>query len=83
VFLVSRILFLCTASQLSAKDFIIRLVQGKGTDGNILETIGVKIDALVVQILERTKMAPEAMTDLLKFAFNIICHYPKVRRSTH
>jgi hypothetical protein len=36
------------------------------------------LDLLTVAILSGTKMAREAMSDLLKFTFNLLLHYPKV-----
>lgn len=44
-----------------------------------MEIIAGKLDSLTVAILSGTKMAREAMSDLLKFTFNLLLHYPKVR----
>ncbi|KAI0052651.1 hypothetical protein FA95DRAFT_1601694 [Auriscalpium vulgare] len=80
VFLASRILFLCTASSFSASAFIISLVENKppGRHLNAIEIIGSRLDSLTGSILGGMKMAREAMTDLLKFTFNILAHYPKL-----
>jgi hypothetical protein len=48
------------------------------SSGSIVEIIGAKLDVLTIGILSGTKLAREAMTDLLKFTFNILLHYPKV-----
>ena len=44
-----------------------------------LEVIALRIDSLLVSILAGTKMARVALTDLLKFAYNLLAHYPKVK----
>jgi hypothetical protein len=49
-----------------------------GNGGSIIEIIGAKLDFLTIGILSGAKLAREAMTDLLKFTFNILLHYPKV-----
>lgn len=36
------------------------------------------MDLLTVAILAGTKMAREAMSDVLKLTFNLLLHYPKV-----
>jgi hypothetical protein len=46
-----------------------------------VDIIGNKLDALIANILANTKMAREAMVDLLKFVFNLLVHYPKVCRT--
>ncbi|KAJ8473130.1 hypothetical protein ONZ45_g16415 [Pleurotus djamor] len=74
IFLASRILFLTTASSASAGDYICSLVQDK----HIIDLIASKLDILITAILSGTKMAKEAMTDLLKFTFNLLLHYPKL-----
>ena len=43
------------------------------------DIIDAKLDLLTNAILVGTKFAREAMSDLLKFAFNLLHHYPKVR----
>ena len=77
IFLASRILFLSTVSMSSAATFIRSLVEGKSP--NIIELIGNKLDLLSRAILSGAKFSREAMTDLLKFTFNLLLHYPKVR----
>ncbi|PCH41659.1 hypothetical protein WOLCODRAFT_24903 [Wolfiporia cocos MD-104 SS10] len=80
IFLASRILFLCTVSQASSGDFIKALVETKppGHPGNIIEIIGARLDGLLRSIINSVKLAREAMTDLLKFTFNLLLHYPKI-----
>ncbi|EGO01490.1 hypothetical protein SERLA73DRAFT_166046 [Serpula lacrymans var. lacrymans S7.3] len=78
LFLASRILFLCTASASSSAKFIQDLVETKRPgNGTIIDIIGTKIDVLLNSILFGAKMSREAMTDLLKFTFNLLVHYPK------
>ena len=83
IFLASRLLFLSTVSLMSAGDFIKSLVEAKppGHAANIMEIIGGKLDVLTRGILTGTRFAREAMTDLLKFTFNLLLHYPKVSRA--
>jgi len=80
IFLASRILFLSTVSMASSANFIRALVETKppGHPGNIVEIIGVKLDCLSKSIQTSTKLSREAMTDLLKFTFNLLLHYPKI-----
>ncbi|KAJ7122986.1 guanine nucleotide exchange factor [Mycena epipterygia] len=74
IFIVSRILFLSTAH---ASPFITALVEEKRHGHTVIDVIGGKLDLLVVSLLSGTKMAKEAMVDVLKFAFNLLMHYPK------
>ncbi|KAH7924845.1 hypothetical protein BV22DRAFT_1090227 [Leucogyrophana mollusca] len=82
IFLASRILFLCTASAYSSRSFIESLVEDKRemTTGSetIIDIIGAKLDDLTNSTLAGAKMSREAMTDLLKFVFNLLVHYPKL-----
>ncbi|KAI0759715.1 guanine nucleotide exchange factor [Trametes elegans] len=80
IFLASRLLFLSTVSILDAADFIRSLIDAKppGHPANITEIIGVKLDVLTKGILTGVQFARQAMTDLLKFTFNLLLHYPKL-----
>ncbi|KAI0734889.1 guanine nucleotide exchange factor [Fomitopsis betulina] len=80
IFLASRILFLSTVSVASSADFIRALVETKpvGHPSNIVEIIGAKLDSLSRSIRSSAKLSREAMTDLLKFTFNLLLHYPKI-----
>jgi len=75
IFILSRVLFLCTAS---GPSFIQTMVESKYHGRTSVEIIGAKLDTLTVGILAGTKMAREAMSDLLKLTFNILLHYPKM-----
>ncbi|KAF7354772.1 hypothetical protein MSAN_01391400 [Mycena sanguinolenta] len=74
IFILSRILFLSTVH---ASPFIISLVEEKRNGNSVVELIGGKLDLLIISLLSGTKMAKEAMVDILKFTFNILMHYPK------
>ena len=80
VFIASRILFLATASSVTAGPFIVSMVERKpsGRAHSLVEIIGLRLESLIPALLSSTKMAREAIVDLLKFAFNILTHYPKV-----
>ncbi|KAI8984908.1 guanine nucleotide exchange factor [Trametes punicea] len=80
IFLASRLLFLSTVSMYHAGEFIKSLVEAKPSahPGNITEIIGTKLDVLTRGILTGAKFSREAMTDLLKFSFNLLLHYPKL-----
>ncbi|KAF8639951.1 hypothetical protein AX17_001201 [Amanita inopinata Kibby_2008] len=78
IFIVSRILFLCTAS---TTPFTKALVDEKHHGCTIVDIIGSKLDLLSSAILSGQKMAREAMSDLLKFTFNLLLHYPKLVES--
>jgi hypothetical protein len=45
---------------------------------SIVDIIAAKLDTLLVNICNGTMMGREAMSDLLKFTFNLLVHYPKV-----
>ncbi|THU99140.1 hypothetical protein K435DRAFT_659617 [Dendrothele bispora CBS 962.96] len=75
MFILSRILFLATASPSS---FVVSLVEDKRHGRTIIDIISLKLDAAMISILAGSKMAREAMTDLLKFTFNLLLHYPKL-----
>lgn len=55
--------------------------QRTGSSGTAIDIIGAKLDLLITCIVTGVKMAREAMTDILKFTFNLLVHYPKVRGS--
>ncbi|KAJ7715069.1 guanine nucleotide exchange factor [Mycena metata] len=74
IFLLSRILFLATVHPSA---FITNLVEEKRHGSTVVDIIGDKLDLLLVSLLSGTKMAKEAMVDVLKFTFNILMHYPK------
>jgi hypothetical protein len=80
VFIASRILFLCTASSATAGSFIVSIVERKpsGRAHTLVEILGLRLESLTTALLSGTRMAREAIVDLLKFAFNILTHYPKV-----
>lgn len=73
-------MFLSTVSIFHAQEFIKIIVERKppGHPSNTLEIIGAKLDLLSKGIIQSAKLAREAMTDLLKFTFNLLVHYPKV-----
>ena len=76
IFILSRALFLSTAS---GTLYIESVVNGKYHGRSIVEIIGSKLDFLTTSIYNGASMAREAMTDLLKFTFNLLLYYPKVR----
>lgn len=80
VFIASRILFLATASSVTAGPFIVSIVERKpsGRAHFLVEIIGLRLESLIPALLSGTKMAREAIVDLLKFTFNILTHYPKL-----
>ncbi|SRR6266702_2126505 len=81
IFIASRILFLATASSATADSFIISIVERKpsGRTHTLVDIISLRLDSLTSALLNGTRMAREAVVDLLKFAFNILTHYPKVQ----
>lgn len=68
-------LFLSTAS---GPSYVESVVDGKYHGRSIIEILGSKLDLLVASIHSGAPMAREAMSDLLKFVFNLLLHYPKV-----
>ncbi|KAI9448470.1 guanine nucleotide exchange factor [Lactarius indigo] len=80
IFIASRILFLATASSATADSFIVSVVERKppGRTLSLVDIISLRLDSLTSALLNGTRMAREAVVDLLKFAFNILTHYPKL-----
>ena len=90
IFLSSRILFLCTAS--SSSPYLQTLLNGTRTAGagmdkdkqiaktrnDIVVSIASQLDYVLDCVRQDMTMCKEAMTDLLKFSFNLLCHWPKV-----
>ncbi|KAF5351468.1 hypothetical protein D9757_012059 [Collybiopsis confluens] len=75
IFTLARIFFLVTVSR---SPFVRSLVEEKRHGRTVTDMIGAKLDASMAGIQTNAKLAREAMTDLLKFAFNILMHYPKM-----
>ncbi|KAJ3564687.1 hypothetical protein NP233_g8126 [Leucocoprinus birnbaumii] len=74
IFVLARILFLSTAFSAS---YIVTFVDSKFNGRTVVEIISAKLDILLISVQNSTKMAKEAMTDVLKFTYNITHHYPK------
>jgi hypothetical protein len=74
------LLFLSTASSTTAGDFIKGLVEGKVAKSgqNVVDILAQKLDALLSLIVLGTSMGREAMSEMLKFGFNVLCFYPRV-----
>ena|SRR6266404_2809818 len=81
IFIASRILFLATASSATADSFIVSIVEQKpsGRTHTLVEIISLRLDSMTSAFLNGTRMAREALVDLLKFVFNVLTHYPKVQ----
>lgn len=47
--------------------------------GTVVDVIVAHLDGLAKDLPTRGRMAKDAMSDLLKFTFNLLIHYPKVR----
>jgi len=56
------------------------LVEGRvSKDGqNVVDILAPKLDVLLSLIVVGTPMAREAMSEMLKFGFNVLCFYPRV-----
>lgn len=70
-FVLARILFLCTVHQSQALADLVEKYDA-------IRIVSAKLDELTAACLAGKVMAKEAMVDLLKFAFNLLMHYPKV-----
>lgn len=51
----------------------------KPPEKDIVEIIGNRLELLLNVTRKSAPMSKEAMTDLLKFTFNLLVHWPKVR----
>ena len=80
IFVTSRLLFLSTASSATASDFIKDLVEGRvsGNGKSVVDILAQKLDVLLPLVVQGTPMAREAMSEMLKFGFNVLCFYPRV-----
>jgi hypothetical protein len=76
IFILSRILFLSTVS---GPSYLVTLVDGKYNGHTIIEILGVKLEWLKLAYRAGIPFAKEGLIDILKFTFNILLHYPKVR----
>ncbi|GAW01627.1 hypothetical protein LENED_003232 [Lentinula edodes] len=75
LFTLSRIMFLATASPSS---LILSLVEDKRHGRTIIDVIAMKIDIVLSNVLGNKAFARDAMSELLKFSFNLLLHYPKL-----
>ncbi|KAF5381879.1 hypothetical protein D9757_007588 [Collybiopsis confluens] len=75
IFILSRILFLATAFPSS---LVLSLVQDKRRGRTVVDLISMKIDISLASLLNNKYLAHEALSELLKFAFNLLHHYPKL-----
>ncbi|THH08026.1 hypothetical protein EW145_g2980 [Phellinidium pouzarii] len=86
IFLCCRILFLCTASPTSVlhrsllepMPSLPDRQSGRTNHQDIISIMAKQLDFLLVSILQGLVMSKEALTDLLKFTFNILCHWPRI-----
>ena len=64
----------------TAADYLRTLIESKppGHHHNIIEIISSKLDTLLTSILQSEKMAREAMSEILKLAWNLVTYYPRV-----
>jgi len=55
-------------------------VQGRVSKNgqNVVDILAPKLDVLLSSIVVGTPMAREAMSEMLKFGFNVLCFYPRV-----
>ncbi|KAJ8595062.1 hypothetical protein M405DRAFT_783763 [Rhizopogon salebrosus TDB-379] len=85
IFLVSRILFLCTASRHQSASFLQSIVETQRTHfpggGTIVDVIALKFENLTASMQAGVYMSRDAMTDLLKLTFNLLVHYPMLAPS--
>jgi len=77
---LARILFLATAS---GPSYLETLLDGKYHGRTIIEILGAKLDLLTSALRNGTPSAKEGLTDILKFIFNLLLHYPKVCDTKH
>lgn len=75
IFIVSRILFLATAS---GSNYLVTMMEKKYNGSYIVDIVGSKLECLINPVQAGANLAREAMTDLLKFTFNILLYYPNM-----
>lgn len=66
-------------STVSGPSYLVTLVDGKYNGHTIIEILGVKLEWLKLAYRAGIPCAKEGLIDILKFTFNILLHYPKVR----
>ncbi|KAG8889079.1 hypothetical protein FRB98_005828 [Tulasnella sp. 332] len=74
LFLAARVLFLSTVFQSS---FIVRAVESLGA----VTVLANKLDALLVDLQHSRPMSKEAMVDALKYTFNLLLQYPRMKHA--
>lgn len=75
IFTLCRIMFLATASPSA---LILSLVEDKRHGRTIIDVLAMKMDMMMASLLADKTFARDAVSELLKFAFNILHHYPEV-----
>jgi len=75
IFILCRILFLATAL---GGEYLVTIVESLFTGRTVVEIVGSKLDLLRQPASTGKPLVREATVDLLKFAFNLLLHYPKV-----
>ncbi|KAG9012293.1 hypothetical protein FRB94_006324 [Tulasnella sp. JGI-2019a] len=75
VFLCARVLFLSTVHQ---TPFIIHAVESLGA----VAILANKLDGLLVDLQASRPMSKEAMIDALKYAFNLLLQYPRMKHAS-
>ncbi|KAF5355226.1 hypothetical protein D9758_005977 [Tetrapyrgos nigripes] len=79
IFVLSRVLWLATVSQ---NDFILTFVEDERVDGRAsIEIIASKLETTLASFLEGAELGRDAMSELLKFTYNLLLHYPKMTES--
>lgn len=53
-------------------------MEGKHNGRTIVDILSSKLDLMTTAVRNGAPVSKEAMSDLLKFIFNILLHYPKV-----
>ncbi|KAF5333430.1 hypothetical protein D9611_002341 [Ephemerocybe angulata] len=75
IFILARILFLATAS---GSTYLVTMMEKKYNSSYLVDIIGSKLECLINPVQSGATLAREAMTDLLKFTFNILLYYPNM-----
>lgn len=62
----------------SGPPYLETLIDGKFHGRTIVEILGAKLDFLTSALRNSIPSAKEGLSDILKFIFNLLLHYPKV-----
>ena len=75
IFIFARILLLSTGPD---TPFLSEMMEKNINGSSVVEILSAKMESMIEPVQRKTKLAVEAMSDLLKWAFRLVVFYPAV-----